>query len=228
MQLCIGTSLAIIVPTTVRSYFAHKAKGAVIPNVLRIWALPAAFGVAIGSLVAALAPASVFKGGIRPFYRLCRNQNVARSPELEFWNAIARAFGIERLWICYGTFFVSGWGERRSRLERRPYVLRALDAAGGSDVRRNWIPYAMAGTIGYMLAGWRFMPFLPPLSIGFVSPIGFALMAPASSYTASYGVRLAHRLPKRNRDRLRHFPDAGVITVYRQPSVACRMMAVLA
>jgi uncharacterized membrane protein YfcA len=48
-----------------------------------------------------------------------------------------------------------------------------------------------------MLAGWRFMPLLPPLSIGFVSLIGFALMAPVSSYTASYGVRLAHWLPKR-------------------------------
>ena len=28
MQLCIGTSLAIIVPTTFRSYFAHRAEGA--------------------------------------------------------------------------------------------------------------------------------------------------------------------------------------------------------
>jgi uncharacterized membrane protein YfcA len=59
------------------------------------------------------------------------------------------------------------------------------------------VPVAIAGTIGYMLAGWRFMPLLPPLSIGFVSLIGFALMAPVSSYTASYGVRLAHWLPKR-------------------------------
>ena len=37
----------------------------------------------------------------------------------------------------------------------------------------------------------------PPLSIGFVSLIGFVLMAPVSSYTASYGVRLAHWLPRR-------------------------------
>ena len=28
MQLCIGTSLAIIVPTTVRSYIAHQVRGA--------------------------------------------------------------------------------------------------------------------------------------------------------------------------------------------------------
>jgi len=37
MQLCIGSSLAIIVPTTVRSYFAHRAMGVVIPQVVRLW-----------------------------------------------------------------------------------------------------------------------------------------------------------------------------------------------
>src|SRR5512146_1203680 len=61
MQLCIGTSLAIIVPTTVRSYLAHKKRGAVIPAVVRIWALPAIVGVAVGSVAAAYAPAAVFK-----------------------------------------------------------------------------------------------------------------------------------------------------------------------
>ena len=38
---------------------------------------------------------------------------------------------------------------------------------------------------------------MPPLSLGFVSFIGFALMAPVSSYTAPFGARLAHALPKR-------------------------------
>jgi uncharacterized membrane protein YfcA len=41
------------------------------------------------------------------------------------------------------------------------------------------------------------MPELPVLSLGFVSLIGFALIAPVSTYTASYGVRLAHWLPRR-------------------------------
>jgi uncharacterized membrane protein YfcA len=33
MQLCVGTSLAIIAPTTVRSYRAHRAKGLVVQAV---------------------------------------------------------------------------------------------------------------------------------------------------------------------------------------------------
>ena len=50
MQLCIGTSLAIIVPTTIRSYLAHRARGAVLPDVLRIWMVPMVAGVAVGAL----------------------------------------------------------------------------------------------------------------------------------------------------------------------------------
>src|SRR5205807_5181377 len=61
MQLCIGTSLAIIVPTTVRSYLAHRARGLVIPEVMRLWAVPSVVGVAIGSAAAVVAPAALFK-----------------------------------------------------------------------------------------------------------------------------------------------------------------------
>jgi len=41
------------------------------------------------------------------------------------------------------------------------------------------------------------MAEMPPLSIGFVSFLGVVLMAPVSSYTSIYGVRLAHWLPRR-------------------------------
>src|ERR1700722_20721735 len=53
MQLCIGTSLAIILPTAWRSYRAHEARGLVIPEVLRAWALLAVVGVAVRSGVGA-------------------------------------------------------------------------------------------------------------------------------------------------------------------------------
>src|ERR1700761_2378700 len=61
MQLCVGTSLAIIVPTTLRSYRAHRAKGLVIPYVISSWAVPAMAGIAIGSVAAAVAPGGLFK-----------------------------------------------------------------------------------------------------------------------------------------------------------------------
>jgi uncharacterized membrane protein YfcA len=59
------------------------------------------------------------------------------------------------------------------------------------------VPITVAGVIGYVLAGLPQQALMPPLSLGFVSLIGFALMAPVASYVAPYGARLAHALPKR-------------------------------
>jgi len=50
---------------------------------------------------------------------------------------------------------------------------------------------------GLALAGWSKMALLPPFSIGYVSLLGVAIMAPVSSFIAPYGARLAHRLSKR-------------------------------
>ena len=61
MQLCIGTSLAIIVPTTFRSYRAHLKRGAVMAEIVRAWWLPAVVGVGTGALIAAFAPGWVFQ-----------------------------------------------------------------------------------------------------------------------------------------------------------------------
>src|SRR3978361_850612 len=52
MQLCVGTSMAIIIPTTIRSYLTHRAKGMVLNDVVRAWAIPAVIGVAVGSVIA--------------------------------------------------------------------------------------------------------------------------------------------------------------------------------
>src|SRR3712207_3104836 len=61
MPLCVGTSLAIIIPTSIRSFNAHKAKGAVDMTILRVWAVPVVLGVVVGSIIARYAPADLFK-----------------------------------------------------------------------------------------------------------------------------------------------------------------------
>jgi uncharacterized protein len=59
------------------------------------------------------------------------------------------------------------------------------------------VPITMAGACGYILAGLPHEAQLPPLSLGFVSAIGMALIAPISSWVAPFGARLAHGLPRR-------------------------------
>src|ERR1700726_5219497 len=48
MPLCIGTSLAIIIPTSIRSWRAHHDRGAVDLEILKAWWLPVLVGVIPG------------------------------------------------------------------------------------------------------------------------------------------------------------------------------------
>ena len=56
---------------------------------------------------------------------------------------------------------------------------------------------SIAGTLGFMVAGWPHQALMPALSIGYVSLVGMALMAPLSVLTAPWGARIAHSLSKR-------------------------------
>jgi uncharacterized protein len=197
MQLCIGTSLAIIVPTTVRSYIAHKKKGAVIPHVVRIWALPAVVGVAIGSVTAFYAPAPVFKIAFVIFASVITVRMLFGGDRLSLGNEFPGRGLLTFYGFITGLFSslvgVSGGAISNAVLTLYGQSMpRAVATSAGVGV-----PITIAGTIGYMLAGWPHMAQLPPFSVGFVSLLGFVLMAPMSSYTASYGVRLAHWMPRR-------------------------------
>ena len=46
MPLCIGTSLAIIIPTSIQSFRAHYARGAVDMEILKVWWLPVIYSLA--------------------------------------------------------------------------------------------------------------------------------------------------------------------------------------
>src|SRR3954468_24794267 len=61
MPLCVGTSLAIIIPTSISSWRAHHRRGAVDTTVLRTWWLPVLTGVIAGSITARYAPERLFK-----------------------------------------------------------------------------------------------------------------------------------------------------------------------
>jgi uncharacterized membrane protein YfcA len=197
MQMCIGTSLAIIIPTTVRSYIAHKKKGAVIPDVVRIWALPAVVGVAIGSVAATFAPAPVFKIAFVIFASFISVRMLFGGDRWNLGNELPGRGLLAVYGFITGLFSslvgVSGGAVSNAvlTLYGRPMQQAVATSAGVG------VPITIAGTIGYMLAGWPHRAQLPPFSVGFVSLLGFALMAPVSSYTASYGVRLAHWLPRR-------------------------------
>jgi uncharacterized protein len=197
MQLCIGTSIAIIVPTAIRSYLAHRAKGLVIPNVIRLWALPAVIGVACGAVIAAFAPAAVFKIAFVLIAGFIATKFLFAGDR---WNLGTELPGTVPM-RCYG--FVIGLagslmgvsGGSLSNIILTLYgkpIHNAVATSSGLGV-----PITIVGTIGYILAGLPHEALLPPFSLGFVSLIGLVVMAPVSSLTAPYGARLAHRLSRR-------------------------------
>jgi uncharacterized membrane protein YfcA len=197
MQLCIGTSLAIIVPTTIRSYFAHRERDQGIREVVRQWAAPAVVGVATGSLLAAFAPGIVFKVAFvaivsfiavkllfgRDSWRL--GDDLPGRPAMTFYGFL--------IGLCSSLLGVSGGS--LSNLVLMLYgksIHNAVAISAGLGV-----PISIAGAVGYALAGLRHQALLPPLSIGFVSVVGLVLMAPVSSFVAVYGARLAHAMSRR-------------------------------
>jgi uncharacterized membrane protein YfcA len=197
MQLCIGTSLAIMTPTNIRSYLAHRATGAVLSDVVRQWTPGVVIGIAIGSGIATVAPSPVFKiafvviAAIIASKLLFARQSWRLGEDLP-QHPLARLYGLA-VGLMASLTGVSGGslGTMVLTLYGKP-IHQAVATSAGIVV-----PIAIAGTLGYIAAGLPHQVQLPPLSIGFVSLIGFALMAPVSSFTASYGARWAHALPRR-------------------------------
>jgi uncharacterized protein len=197
MQLCVGTSMAIIVPTAVRSYQAHRATGTVIPEVVRSWTLPAIAGVALGSVAAAFAPGGVFEGafvliaGFIATRLLFGGENWVLGRDLP-GSAAMRSYSF-LIGLASSLMGISGGSLAAMVLTiyGKP-IHKAVATSAGIGV-----PITIAGALGYVLAGLPHQAALPVLSLGFVSLIGVALIAPISSWVAPMGARLAHALPRR-------------------------------
>jgi len=197
MQLCLGTSIAIVVPTTIRSYLVHRARGAVIPGVIGQWIVPAVAGVACSAAIAAFAPARMMMLAFVVIATFIATKLLFAGDR---WNLGSELPGrIPMMLYGFGIGLggslmgVSGGGLSTIvlTLYGRP-IHHAVATSSGIAV-----PITIAGAVGFMLAGVPHQAVLPPLSLGFVSLIGVAMMAPVSSFVAPYGAHLAHRLSRR-------------------------------
>lgn len=204
MPLCVGTSLAIIVPTSIRSFRAHHAKGAVDMSILKVWAVPVVLGVIAGSVIARYAPADLFKGvfvvvaGVSAI-RLLFGKDTWRFGLDMPSKAIMVAYG----WLIGVLSALMGIGGGQLSNMFMTFYNRPIHQAIATSSGLG-ILISIPGALGYIYAGWPHMADYPtvtafqlPLALGYVSVLGFLLFIPTSVWMAPIGARLAHRLSKR-------------------------------
>lgn len=197
MHVAVGTSLAIIVPTSLRSFQAHFARGAVDIALLRSFVVAVPAGVVVASLIAA----SISSAGLRiVFAAIALSVGLRLLFNRAHWRLGDRVPGnpwralIGFLIGLLSTLMGIGGGVMNNTfmtLYGRP-IHQAVATSAGVGVL-----IAIPGSIGYVWAGWG-NPLLPVGSTGFVNWIALALIFPVTILAAPLGVRLSHALKRRH------------------------------
>lgn len=191
MQVCIGTSAATIVVTSVRSVLLHNKKGAVDWPLLKAWAPFLVLGSLLGVVAAYYLSTTALKaifGGLamtaglymafgRSEWRL--GSQMPGNP-LRGVQATVLAFFSTLMGIGGGTF-----GVPLMTLYSVP-IHRAVATASGFGVL-----ISVPSLLGFLMLS---VPDAPPLSIGAVSLPAFVVIIPMTLLTTPYGVRLAHAM----------------------------------
>lgn len=193
MQVCLATSLATIIVTSIRSVLSHNRKGAVDWDILKGWAPGIVGGAVIGMLVAASLRSAtlqatfgalalvigLYMGLSRAEWRLSDAmpkgaRRIALSPSVGFLSVLMGIGG--------GSF-----GVPLMSLHNVP-IHRAVATAAGFGVL-----IAAPSTVGFL-----FLPLdpasRPPFSLGAVNIPAFLLVIAMTLLTAPLGVKLAHTL----------------------------------
>ena len=191
MQVCIGTSLATIVVTSLRSGRAHHAKGAVDLAMLRVWGPFLVAGAVVGVLVASRLPSQVLQAvfgamaGLAGIY-MAIGRDTWRLGQALPKQPVAGVLG----WLVGFLSAIMGigggtFGVPLMTLYNVP-IHRAVGTASGFGLL-----IALPAVIGFLL-----LPVQdpPPISIGAVNLPAFLLVIGTTILTTPYGVRLAHRL----------------------------------
>jgi len=196
LQLALGTSLAVMIPTTWQSARHHAAKGSLDRVALKRLAGPIVAGTAIGGLVAGAAPADVFRAVWVLFATAMCAKLVVGTGRWRLGETLPASYGVELYGVFVGLFstLLSIGGGVFITTLLTLYGKPVREAVGtGAGVGPL---IAVPGTIAFIWAGWGTVG-LPPYTLGYVNLLGVALVVPASVLAAPLGVRLAHRVKQR-------------------------------
>ena len=197
MLISLGTSLAIIIPTSLSGAYRHTRT---MDNIIKPGIRLGIFGMigsVIGGFVASALPARVLEVifGCLLLFVVIKNVidiNKERGEAKIPFNLITT--GIVGLFVGFSSGLLGiGGGIFLIAILTSLLGFSLIEAIGTSSV--FICITAVGGFISYMISGWGVSTF--PYSIGYVSIINFLLIACFSVPMASLGAKYAHRVPQK-------------------------------
>lgn len=193
----IGTSLATIVVTSIRSVQAHARRGAVDFDVLKTWAPWMVLGVGVGVLLANRVSnhglALIFGGGV---FLMALNFLIPVFSGKQYWNEMPAGYvraGIAGGLGAFSSLLGIGGGVIAIIVMTLcgKSIHRAIATAAGVGTL-----IAVPGMIGFMIIGLH-ETGLPIGSIGYVNVPAAVAITSTSIITAPWGATAAHKLNPR-------------------------------
>ncbi len=228
MPLCIGTSLAIIIPTSIRSWRAHHLRGAVDAEILKVWWLPVLLGVIAGSVTARYAPERLFKIVFVAVAWSAAARLLLTRATWKFGDDLPKGPLMKVYGFCVGILstLMGIGGGLFSNLLMTFYGRPIHQAVATSSALAVLI--SIPGALGYVYAGWPAAARYPdvaalqlPFALGYVSLIGAVLVMPTSLLTAPLGGQdRACDVQAHAGNGVRHLPVRRRQPVRDQPALA--------
>ncbi len=195
-RVAFGTSLAVILPTSLSGCYGHSCRGVVLWRPGIIMGLSGLVGAAIGGSIAAHAPADVLKtifglAVLAGALRMLLARRIRPGSGTPRRNPMYYA-----LW-GFPIGIVSGLSGIGGGVLMVPVMVVAMGFGMLQAVGTSSLAIALnsvGGIISYAINGMD-VPGRPEYSIGYIDLIQFALLAGTSIPSAQLGVRFAHLLP---------------------------------
>lgn len=201
MPLAVGTSLALIVPTSLLSAHQHRRKGTLDSGVLKVWWLPILVGVAVGTGMARFASPALFQGVFIVIATMLACKLLFSKVKWQWQDslpgtALMSLYGVI-LGLSSSLMGIGGGALSNTLLTAHGMsMIRAVSTSAGVGLL-----IAVPGAIGYAIAGWG-KPGLPFDALGYVSILTVVLTLPTTLLTTKIGVRLAHAMQAKTLTRL--------------------------
>lgn len=193
MHLAVGTSLATIIPTSIRSARAHYQRGGLDPDLLRGLGPGVGVGAVAGVLVSSVV-SGVMLGAVFAVVAVLVAVNMLmpkRPPALA--TALPAGPGLAALGGSIGTLStLMGIGGGTLTVPALSLYSVPIHRAVGTAAAVG-VVISIPGALGFVVSGLG-VPGRLPGSLGYVNVIGLALIIPLSLVAAPWGARLAHRI----------------------------------